>query len=409
MRMADTIWSYSQVEGERREFGDLVGKPRVDGNKSRKNRNHVPKSYYAIPMAETISLAKWIKNTDDRVIANVVELEVESYPLPVSQGPGTVYSYKKVLQTEDAALVHILIVPEDLKLEDPARLNSYRGFFPSISFLEPPENSIALWLEDGKWVAGFSRNSNWVRVSTLGSSGNFGELVAGIRRIYAELLLKGLVEEYETIEVWTAENTSLQQELECLASTVRFTPRPAFGFPVDYQIVPNAAAAAKLEKRRRANRWLMIFGIVAFLILAGAGVYFDLQSKTSRNKRVQQQLALLRPEAAEISGIASQWASLGGAADPGRSPVEVLFLLSQIAGKEGIRFENFEMKEESVVVFRIQASSMKHASAFETKLESIPELAQFEWNTSPPKVLNNLVTFQCSGRLKSPESDRTNE
>ena len=75
------------------------------------------------------------------------------------------------------------------------------------------------------------------------------------------------------------------------------------------------------------------------------------------------------------------------------------FFLSKVAGSKGIRFESFEMKDESVVIFKVQASSIKDATAFETKLESSEPLSHFDWKFSSPKTSRNLVSFECHGRL----------
>ena len=278
--MANKTLSYSQTEGNSQGYYDLIGKRRANDADNKKHRKKVSKSLYSIPVDETVSFAFWINNTEDDIISRVVKTEVEGYPLKVPEGSGRVFTYKSILQSDKGSLVHIVMFPGELQIEAPQTLESYRGFFPSISFITPPKESIALWLEDGKWVCGFSRNNNWVHVCTLGYATTHKNLVHNLQRIYAEQLLKELVPEYRSIEVWATEDQAMRQELECIAEKVTFGSRPGFEYPSDYEIIPHSVADARIEKRQEGPAQYVDFSRPCIaLALAGTAMGIDLKSE----------------------------------------------------------------------------------------------------------------------------------
>lgn len=397
MRLTNTI--YSLTEGGGRGYYDLIKKQWVT-QKSANNRNLDKRSIYSIPVNEIVSFSKWVNTNNRDLIDKIVKVEVESYPLTLSLEPGKIYSHEIVGSSAESSLVHIVIFPGDISNENPTGIPEYQSYFPSFSFIKPPKDGVALWQEDNNWVAGFSRSNKWVHVCTLGSAPNPEVLVSALNRNSAELALKEIIPGVNSVTVWAPESADLSDALATFTDKVTFGTKPSYIRPSRFEILPNIVAEDNLRKSRQSkSRVLFLLGLLIICSIIFATL-FDLKRVESQATQAQTQLAALQPEAAVISGVASEWEALGSITNPSKSPIEVLFLLSKLSGSKGIRFLEFEMKDESTIIFKIQASTMRSASAFESKLESSPDLAGFSWKFSPPRTINKLVTFSCRGQWK---------
>ncbi len=399
MRLSNQIIAPSEPEGW--ACYDIGRKKWLADRPGRSRSNYL----YAIPSQDMVSIPKWINSTDPAVIAGIVQTEIETYPIEVELEPGTVYTHELIRQSGGRSLVHIVLM---LREPEASGSGHFQAYFPQVAYLPPPPDSVALWREGGVWVAGHTANNRWAHFTLLGNPKSPQALAGSLMRTSAELMLKEVTTGTDSVVIWTDEDDAIDPAVfRPHFSEVAVAPRPALRKPsVDsYRIIPNSVARATQQKKKRDENIQFAFLILIMILLAAGFLAFDLRKRTKRNAEVQAELMALQPVAAEISGIQARWQALDSISTPARSPLEVLYQLSKVAGERGIRFSSFEMRDESTVIFDMQAGSMQDATAFEAKLENSKELGLYRWVFSSPRSPKGIVTRSCTGELITESTD----
>jgi hypothetical protein len=275
------------------------------------------------------------------------------------------------------------------------------AFEPSISLYAIPHGCFVIYKELGRYVAAFMRDKRLVHVCVLASRGLDEHAASEIHHLIEALRGSYLLVDLRAGYLWTEAPASFLTLLQqTLGLPIQVAPKPAPELPRESSgLLPPEVAIARLahQKRKRQVQLLTLAATtVALMFACWIGALW------LREHRLDQQMAMIehkRPEVESARTAQLRWSALEEAVSPDTYPVEVFHQIVSLLPPEGIRFKEFSMNIDNVIVSG-EASSLIHASKFQKDLKESVPLQRYTFNAPQPTVMDdNRASFRIEGTL----------
>ncbi|TLD71297.1 hypothetical protein FEM03_07135 [Phragmitibacter flavus] len=287
----------------------------------------------------------------------------------------------------------------DIDFGSPVRAQDGDAFEPSVSFFPLPCNSIILWKELGRFVLAFTQGETLLHVSAISAHELQEDAIREIRDICHILAVNWPLHGWTTLHVWTEISEEFKQALEtALAIPVLIEARPTPQSPAKpCGLLPASAATARIQQRKQRQQLralLALLGVLVFGFAAWAGWLMWQEQQLNRSFT---QIHARQPEVERVQQAQVQWWALEPAVNRDNYPLEVFREIVALLPPEGIRFKEFSMDLEKVVISG-EATSLIHASKFQSDLKTAASLKRFAFNAPQPTILDdNRANFRVEG------------
>jgi len=275
------------------------------------------------------------------------------------------------------------------------------GFEPSARLLPIPANHFAIWQELGQLVFAMNQDGRLVHVCNLSSHSLNDDGILEVHQMLETLRTLGIVALLEGGCVWLAgadqAATDLQKHLDI---PVTATAKPAPRLPESpSELLPPVVAEARMENQRKRRRFILLGAAISLLALFFAGWTSLLGWKQHQIQQRAARVSIHQPALDNIRQAQMRWTASEEAISPDRYPVEVFHQLVSLLPPEGIRFKEFNMDLEKVVISG-EATSLIHASKFQADIQANEALKRYTFSAPQPTVqADNRATFRIEGKL----------
>jgi hypothetical protein len=355
-------------------------------------------AFIAVPVRRAFSLALWVPADDPALFADLVFTQLELRGLAGRTREATSFAWQEVAVENNEALLHAVILPAQLAPR------YWHGdvvdYAVSPAFLPLAEDGVALWQEEGGWVAAVTRGGKLLHFQPLveaeiGSSMAL-ELWMMLAPLEAGHMLSGSVSvvvyyegpEAPGLQDWRS-GGGLPVEARALPPPVR-PPKALDCLPLPVR----DAQLAKTAGARRQRIALVAAAAYFLLVLVLAGNTLRLHWQASS---LQASIGRDAAAVASTREAMERWNALNAAIDPTGYPLEVLYQTAQSLPAEGVRLTLFEMNLGRVII-QGEATTFTAAQRFIDDVKKSPGLSDFEWTAEQPRPLpNRSARFQIDG------------
>ena len=267
----------------------------------------------------------------------------------------------------------------------------------------PPDAVVlCLWPEEGQLEAAICENGKLGFAQTLPNSDP--------ETVLAELPHMLLSAEMEGVPT---EFASIRLEQGC--AHLREPLGQFFGKPVEVisfdtplpepsgNLLPAAwvAETRRLQRAGRLRQRLQMAAVVYLLLVAAAFIYLAWQK--NRVRKLDAEMADLRPKVELIQTRQDRWLALAPAVDPSRYTVEILHLIHKNLPSEEVKitvFNHVNTPEKSEFTVKGEAPNADLAFEIGERIRAEAGLADFAITAANPIPLPSGVTFIVTGKLR---------
>jgi len=264
-----------------------------------------------------------------------------------------------------------------------------------------PEGELVIWRELDRIVVAVSRADQLVYFAGLSSHELDARAALEIRDLVAALRAHEFLLKPMGARVWTSCVPDFVATLkEMLGAPVVQEPKPTPRLPADQcPVLPAQVARAHRARARRRQTAQIVMALAALYVLFFAAWGGWLYWREMRLNKDAAQADTLRPRVARVESEQARWAALEQATNPDLYPTEVFQRLVALLPPEGIRFKEFQMELDRVVISG-EASSPDHALRFKAAVLGSPGLKRYTWNFPQPTILDDRrANFRAEGLL----------
>jgi hypothetical protein len=348
-----------------------------------------------LPVSLVYCLPLWLNETDARQFHGMIALQVEMRGLQPRNQPA-VFDWTVVAKEEARTLVSVGILPAHLPPELGAE--AYQSFDLSARYYRFPDNSLTLWREQDRLVAGITRGALLVYCQVLTEGEITTRVVQDLNCVRASLEMQDILPPLQKIVLWTEirpeERAALNEALP-LPIEQSETPPPALpGKP--WNLVP--ASVDEAQRARESQRWIRR-GIGIFLVLYLLAVAWFITHFVMTTMQTAKLHKWQSDNAAGLQAVQdgqATWKELGPVVDTSRYPLELLFHVSQSIPGD-LHLTLFESSYDHLLI-KGEAKNVAGAFQLLTKLKADPYFTGYNLDMGNPRPLpNDLAQFQIEG------------
>ena len=353
----------------------------------------------AFAVREVSALPFKTPSTDTGLVQDLAEMHIERLGMRPEAMSGVLTDCYDVGRCgEELLLMPVVLNPPpegSMPKRSPSKFDLSFRCFPL------PEDGVVLWQEFGRWVFVVSHGSEPIYFQALPGEGLGEQAGREIRTSLLQLQIQGLLPELiQQCHVWVEEEQIGPPEtgLEALAvgfgGDVRVEEKPAPAFPkVTCRLLPADIRAERVAKKKRQQLTALVsFVVIAYVGLIAWGVVTLLMKEKEANQ-LQSEADSFTPQVQDLQDHLAKWDELDSITETEHFPVELLYQVSRISPKEGLRFERAEFSNQTEigdngeisVLRRItivgKASELAKVNEFSEKLHKSQDLSYYEWNT----------------------------
>lgn len=352
-----------------------------------------------VPVRRAFSLTVWVPSADPSLFPDLVFTQLGLHGLAGLSKESTSFAWHQLAAEGGEALLHAVMLPAHLApqyWDDKAT-----AYAPSPACLPLPNDAVSIWKEEGAWVAAVTKGEDLAHFQPLSEPHPTAAMAREVWLMLAPLeaggMLSGIAgvkifyqggEEPPDLEDWRAAG---------LLSVEREPLPPPRRPPESLRCMPQAVRAAQLSRQAGARRQK--------IALAAAAVYFVLVlALVGTTVRLHWEAGSLREALARDAGAVkavkqakSRWEALHAAIDTSGYPLEVLYQVSRLLPKDGVRLTLFSTNLNQLVVAG-EASTLQAAQKFQEDVRDSPGLTAYDWNMENPRPLpTGSAKFQING------------
>jgi hypothetical protein len=262
--------------------------------------------------------------------------------------------------------------------------------------------SIAVWMEFGRWVFAFYRNGKllYSQATSSGGSSPDAGCLKEIHLALGQMAIQGLQLKPEKVQVWSPDGDA--GSAGALANgfnvPVRVSPRPDPVLPEPRsKLLPADVRAARRATQVRQQKVAAIALVVLAYLGVGGWFGYGLWKDQSQIKKLTKEAENIAPESArlEYEKHIAMWSELDLVVDSNKAPVELMSRVAKaIPPNQGVRLKVAEINANEIKLVG-EAQQAGPASQFGVNLtRSMPE---FKWDNPPPSSGAKGWTFQFTG------------
>jgi|GEM_PF-1712284 len=351
----------------------------------------------ALPVSQVFCLPLWLNETEPKQFAGIISLQLEMRGLKPRGDEPVVFDWTVIAQEGSRTLVTVGVLPASLPEE--VQTGEYDLFDLSARCLPLAENTLTLWLEQGRLVFAITRGSHLLYFQALGEETVSDRILQDLTCAVAALASQGVMGPLKGVMLWAetrpAEAASLKAVLQL---PVAQAERPAPVMPsTAWKLRPGAVVEAKRVREARRWQWrgFLLF-LASYLLVIGwfACQYFLLAGKVNELRQWQTQHA---KTLAMISETRNAWKDLRPVVEENNYPLELLLHTAESIPENQLHLTLFEASEGHMRI-KAEAKDFGGASRFEENLKSNPHFAGYVWDMGQPRLLpNDLAQLQITG------------
>jgi len=359
-------------------------------NKTRKS------STLALPVAQVFCLPLWLNETDPKLFAGMIPLQLELRGLQ-PRGADPVFDYSVVLQEEKRTLVVVGVLPGTLPAD--IRTDGYEAFDLSARYLPFPENTLTIWREQDRLAMAITRGPALVYYQALAEGMITPRVVQDLSCAQATLAMQDILGPLKKMLLWTEVTPEELQTLKtALPLPIEQEECPSPVAPRQpWKLVPNVVTEVR---KTRANRAWVMRAVAIFLVLYLAAVGWIVSQVVMRSRDVsalQQWQTENGPALESVTQGRAEWRELGPVVDTKNYPLELLLETYQFIDLTQLHLTLFETSNNKVLI-KGEAKNVAGAFQLYNKLKADPYFADYNLNMANPHPLpNDLAQFQIEG------------
>lgn len=342
-------------------------------------------------------------------LEGAVALRWESLGVEV-EPPGKIWTYWEVAKEHERVVLGSLALHwQDLPSEMLHR--SATAFEPSISLYPLPADHLIIYKELGRYVVAFMSGKRLLHGAVLTSRHLNSHAITEIQQLFEALRSSLLLAGLKGVQVWTEISATFASSLQqALGIQVHAAAKPAPELPLESSdLLPPTVAQARVEHQKLRRQWRLA-ALALSLVLLAFGAWVG--ALLLREQKLSRQLATIearRPEVESARNAQLRWMALEEAVSPDHYPIEVFHQLVSLLPPEGIRFKEFSMNQDTMVISG-EASSLIHASKFQNDVKNSQQLQRYAFNAPQPTVLDDSrATFRIEGTLNAGSGGATTD
>lgn len=360
---------------------------------------------FAIPLQSLDSSPFWAPQAGESRLTETTALRWEALGMEAGAG-GQHWVHWPVATDEDRLLVGTVALADDA-CEELWHRSLPESFEISARLYPISHDETAIWRELGRLVMAVQRNGQLMHTTVLASRVLNAAAAVEIRDLLLALDMQSLLAPLQAVHVWTETGPGFVDALQTTLNVpVHTGTRPAPHPPHQRSHLLPSAAAAIRRQRELARRQAAMLTAAAMVVLTCFAAWAGWLSW--RQHKVDAALALLKvdePRVAQVQEAQLRWRALEAATDPATYPVEIFDQIVALLPEEGIRFLDFSMDLESLVISG-EATSPIHASKFQADLKASPALERYAFSTPVPTIrTDNRAIFRVEGSLNGGGAD----
>lgn len=370
-----------------------------------------PGGLIAVPVRRAFSLCFWVTADDPSVFRDLVLTQLEMRGLSGRSRDETSFAWHEITRVGSEALVQVTVLPAHLA---PRYWHGeVTGYAVSPACLPLDPDAVAIWREQGTWVAAVTRGGKILHFQSLAETSPDGSMALEVWMMLSPLEAGNMTGSQLPVVLYRQQGDEFDPAVWSRpgsnGATVREFPPPVR--PAEpLGCVPFAVRQLQIEKKKSAQRQRLAFAAAAVylalvLLLAGQALWLHW-----RARRLQLEIDNIAPAVAATKDAMQRWQALQPALEPTTYPLEVLFQTSRLLPKDGVRLTLFEMNLDRVLL-QGEASTLAAAIKFQDDLKKNSDLeGLYDWTAEEPKQLPNGSTrFQIDGSRRGLSADKTDE
>lgn len=362
------------------------------------------KSVQAVPMLSLVSSpfsALKAQEADDALLASTVQLRWDTLGFE-TEGPGKHWISWIITENDPFVLMGTMALSEST-FTDSILEQRDRIFEPSVGFYPLSHDSISLWKELGRFVVAFQQGGKLLHASTLSARELDASAAAEIRDLAQILAVTWPYNKWSIVCLWTEVSSEFIVAMEgTFAVPVCIEDKPAPQLPlIPSGLLPSLVAIKRQARKQQRRQLLFLFSFISLLVVGFSAWASWLGVKEKRVNQSFEQINALHPKVEEVQRAQLKWWALEQAINQDKYPIEVFRQIVSLLPPEGIRFKEFKMDSEKLIISG-EASSLIHASKFQSDLKANIALQRFSLNAPQPTILDdNRANFRIEGTTKT--------
>jgi hypothetical protein len=355
----------------------------------------------ALPVSQVYCLPLWLNETDPKLFAGIIPLQLELRGLQPRGTEPAVFDFSVVAQEGPRTLVVVGVLPAvlspDINTED------YDSFDLSARYLPFPENTLTIWREHDRLAVAITRGPQLVYYQALAEGQITTRVVQDLSCAQATLAMQDILLPLQKMLVWaevspeelTALHGALPLPIEQEECPPPVAPRQA------WKLVPSVVGEARRTRASRAWQ-VRALGIFLLVYLVAVGWLVWREVATARQVAALHQWQAGHEEALDLvhQGRAG-WRELGPVVDTKNYPLELLLETYQSIDLNQLHLTLFETGGGHVLI-KGEAKNVAGAFQLFNKLKGDPYFSDYNLVMANPHPLpNDLAQFQIEGTRAS--------
>jgi len=351
----------------------------------------------ALPVAQVFCLPLWLNETDEKMFAGMIPLQLELRGLQPRGTEPAVFNWSVVAREGSRTLVMIGVLPATLAPE--LQTEAYDAFDLSARYLSFPENALTIWRELDRLNVAITRGRNLVYYQLLAEGRFTARVVQDLNCAQATLAMQGIIAPLQKIVLWTEISAEELAVLRgALTLPIEQGERPPPAAPAQaWKLTPAAVGEAK---RARASRRWQTQAVLLFLVLYLLAVGWLVTRMVMTSAKVDALKTWEADNAQKLDLVhngRAAWKDLAPVVDTKNYPLELLLESSQAIPTDQLHLTLFEADKNHLLI-KGEAKNVTGAYDFFSKLKADPYFSEYTLVMGNPRPLpNDLAQFQIEG------------
>ncbi len=277
-------------------------------------------------------------------------------------------------------------------------------FAPSIAFRSLKPGEAVLWFEAGHLAVAIPNERGLpLHAQAMTSTAVDEDAAAELRCILASLDLTGMAPEVRQVVIQQSPDDALPPET--------FTPfADAIGLPVatetlspphlpqkPWRLVPQPIMQKRVQRRQHQSMMLMGAGFLIVLIALLSAFAGRLWTRERALAAETRQIDALEPDLRVIREAQQNWTLLETAIAPDKTAMETFHQVAQLLPPEGIRLENFELREGHLILDGT-GSNQNLVGQLRDDLTRVAAFHSLQWDFPTPTIMpDGTAKFHADG------------
>lgn len=356
------------------------------------------KCTFGLPARSLLCLPLWLNETDSKLFPNLISLQLELRGLLGRNRNNPVFQWTLVTQEEKRSLLLVGLLPSSLP-ED-LQATDYETFDLSTRYWSFPENSLTLWLEQGRLCVAVTRDAHLVYFQGLTDAKITQRVLQDLVCLRSSLEFEHIITQLRGITLWAAASAEEIASLKkALNMPVRSGERPLPRRPATtWALIP---PIVNMEKKKRETsklqRRVLLGTLVVYLGIAGNLLTHFFMTQ-ERIEELEQWHAAHAQTLGLIHSTQAAWKELQPVTNPQSYPLEKLLHCSEAITSDDMHLTLFETHDNNSLLIKGEAKNVAAAFQFADALKKNSFFTGYNWNVAQPHLLpNDLAQLQIEG------------